>query len=56
LAERIEVEVREDKIHGSIAEITIKAAHGISTDEIQKRVEDILARYTVKYSLKIQQD
>ncbi len=53
LAERIEVSVNEDKIHGSIAEITIKAAQGVSADGIKQKVEDILARYTVKYMLEI---
>ena len=53
LAERIEVSVNEDKIHGSIAEITIKAAQGASTDGIKQKVEDILTRYTVKYMLEI---
>jgi fatty-acyl-CoA synthase len=53
LAERIEVSVKEDKIHGSIAEITIKAAQGVSTDGIKQKVEDILTRYTVKYMLEI---
>jgi fatty-acyl-CoA synthase len=53
LAERIEVSVNEDKIHGSIAEITIKAAQGVSTDRIKQKVEDILTRYTVKYMLEI---
>jgi fatty-acyl-CoA synthase len=53
LAERIEVSVNEDKIHGSIAEITIKAAQGVSADGIKQKVEDILARYTVKHNLNI---
>jgi fatty-acyl-CoA synthase len=53
LAEKIEVSVHEDKIHGSIAEISIKAAPGVSADEIRQKVEDVLTRYTVKYRLKI---
>jgi len=53
LAEKIEVEVNEDKIHGSMAEITIKAAQGVPADDIRRKVEDILARYTVKHNLKI---
>ena len=54
LAETIDVAVKEDKIHGSVAEIAIKAAPGVSTDEIRQKVENILARYTVKHRLKIQ--
>ena len=51
--ESVEISVNEDKIHGSIAEINIKAGPGISADEIKQSVENILARYTVKYKLDI---
>ena len=53
LVKKIEIEVNEDKIHGSMAEITIKAAQGLPADDIRRKVEDILARYTVKHNLKI---
>ena len=55
-AEKIEVEVREDKIHGAIAEITLTAAQGVSEDDIKQKVVDILARYTVQYNIKVQTD
>jgi len=53
LAEKINVSVNEDKIHGSIAEIAIKSAPGVNADDIKAKADDILARFTVKYHLKI---
>jgi fatty-acyl-CoA synthase len=53
LAEKIEVSVNEDKIHGAIAEITLKSAPGVDAVDIKAKVDDILARFTVKYHLKI---
>jgi fatty-acyl-CoA synthase len=52
-AASVEVTVGEDKIHGSMAALTIKPASDVSNDEIEKKVADILARYTVKYTLKL---
>jgi fatty-acyl-CoA synthase len=49
----LEVTVTEDKVHGSMVAIAIKAAPGISNDQIREQVSDILARYTVKYRLEI---
>jgi len=45
--------VSEDKVHGSLATITIQAPAGTSTDQIKEKVDELLARYTVKYDLKI---
>ena len=53
LAEKIEVSVNEDKIHGSIAEIKIKSRPGADAADIKTTADDILARYTVKYKLTI---
>ena len=53
MVETIDISVSEDKIHGSMAEIHIKAKQRASTDEIRQKVADILARYTVKYTLAI---
>jgi fatty-acyl-CoA synthase len=53
LIESVGVTVTEDKIHGSMAAITIKAASEVSHDQIRAKVSDILARYTVKYRLEI---
>jgi len=52
-AESIQVSVREDKIHGALAVIKIEAAPDTSIDELKQKVDDILARYTVKYTLNI---
>ena len=49
----IDLTVTEDKIHGSLVAISIKASSGISKDQIRSKVDDILARYTVKYRLEI---
>ena len=53
LAEKIEVSVNEDKIHGSIAKITIKSAPGVDAVDIKTKADDTLARFTVKYKLTI---
>jgi fatty-acyl-CoA synthase len=53
LAESVEVEVSEDKIHGSLAAITIQTGSGATEDQIKDKVDELLARFTVKYSLKI---
>ncbi|CAB1080001.1 AMP-binding protein [Alkalispirochaeta odontotermitis] len=53
LTESIEIKVKEDKIHGSTAEIKLKAAPGVAADAIKQKAEDILARYTIKYLLEI---
>ena len=52
-AESVKVTVGEDKIHGSMATLAIKPATGVSNDEIENKVADILSRYTVKYTLKL---
>jgi fatty-acyl-CoA synthase len=51
LVESFDVSVDEDKYNGSLAVVTIKARHGISVDEIKHKVDNILARYTVKHDL-----
>jgi len=53
LTESIEVKVNEDKIHGSIAEIKIKAAPGVAADVVKQKAEDVLARFTIKFTLEI---
>jgi fatty-acyl-CoA synthase len=53
MVDSIDVKVAEDKIHGSLATLTIKSASGISEKEIKDRVNEILARYTVQYRLAI---
>jgi fatty-acyl-CoA synthase len=53
LAESIQVSVREDKIHGALAVIKVKPAPEISGGELKQKVDDLLARYTVKYKLEM---
>ena len=53
LVESVDVTVGEDKIHGALAVITIKARPDISIEEIKRKADDILARFTVKYQLEV---
>ena len=53
LVESVEVKVSEDKIHGSLATITVKPATNVSKNRIADAVNEILGRYTVKYRLEI---
>jgi fatty-acyl-CoA synthase len=53
LSDGIAVEVGEDKVHGSLASITIKAAQDISADTIRKKADELLGAYTVRYRLEI---
>lgn len=51
MAESVAVTVSEDKIHGSLAGISIKPASGVSNEALKNRVAEILARYTIRYEL-----
>jgi fatty-acyl-CoA synthase len=51
LAEKIEVMVTEDKVHGAMASITISPSPGISEDTIREKVAELLARYIVRYQI-----
>jgi fatty-acyl-CoA synthase len=53
LAESAAVAVCEDKVHGSLAAITVKAAAPATEDQIKDKVNEILARFTVKYSVEV---
>jgi fatty-acyl-CoA synthase len=54
MAKSIDVTVNEDKIHGALVNIKIKTASGISKEDIIKKVEKLLALYTVRYDLIIE--
>jgi hypothetical protein len=45
------VAVHEDKVHGVLAVITFKAASQISQEEITDKINEILARYPVRYKV-----
>ena len=53
MAESVDIQVAEDKIHGSLATIRVRPAAGVSGEEIEKRVDEILARYTIRYKLEV---
>jgi fatty-acyl-CoA synthase len=53
IVESVEVSVREDKVHGSLATLKIKPAAGASRKEIEDKIAEILGRYTVRYGLEI---
>jgi len=54
MAESVEVEVGEDKVHGVLATIKIKASAAFEMQKIVDKVRDILASYTVKYRVLFQ--
>ena len=51
LVESVQVQVGEDKVHGTLASIQIKAAPNTEQDEIKKRITEILARYTIHWEV-----
>jgi len=51
LALSVEISVGEDMSHGTSAAITIRPAPGISREALVQRIQEILARYTVTYSV-----
>jgi len=53
MAESVNVQVGENKLHGSLATVTVKPAAGVSRQQIENLVDEILGRYTIRYSLEI---
>ncbi|MBM4326930.1 MAG: acyl-CoA synthetase [Deltaproteobacteria bacterium] len=53
LAESITVTVNEDKVHGSVAKITIKPAPGATVETIRTKVDEILGLYTIRYRVEL---
>ncbi len=51
--ESLDVEVREDKLYGTIALVSIRKSPSAAAEEIEARVKEILTRYTVKYELTV---
>ena len=49
VTESVDIQVGEDKVHGSLATITIKPSSNASADEIKKKVDGLLGSYTVRY-------
>jgi len=48
--ERVEVEVKEDKVHGTLAHITIRPAEGVTREQVEGRAKEILGQHTVRYT------
>jgi len=53
MADSIDVTVKEDKVHGTIAIITASPAAGTDVQEIRKHIESILGNYTLYYQVNI---
>jgi len=51
LAEKVEVEVSEDKVHGIKAEIRINCAAGVDREKVKARAVELLANYAVFSSI-----
>ncbi len=49
MARSVAVTVGEDKVHGALAVIRIQPASGVSVEAIEARVQEILARYTIRF-------
>ncbi|MEW6440343.1 MAG: acyl-CoA synthetase [bacterium] len=54
LASSVEVEVREDKVHGTTVRVRVRPAAGVTQEAIRGRVSQLLARYTVHHELTIE--
>jgi fatty-acyl-CoA synthase len=54
MAESVEVEVTEDKVHGCLATIRVKPAPGTSQKEIENKIESILTRFTIRYRMEVE--
>jgi fatty-acyl-CoA synthase len=53
MAESVEVRVGEDRLHGTLATFVIQPNPQVSPDNIKTRVNEILARYPVKYRVEL---
>jgi fatty-acyl-CoA synthase len=49
----IDVDVREDKVHGTIAHVAARPAAGTDPGELRERIDALLGHYTVRYELAI---
>jgi len=54
LVQSVDIAVSEDKVHGSLATISIRQAPGVKEEEIKTKIDEILALYTVQYRLDFQ--
>ena len=54
MADSVDVQVTEDKVHGTKALIRVKASEGVNAEALKKRVPEILARYTIHYEIVVE--
>jgi len=53
LAANISVAAREDKVHGTRVDISVTPSPGVDAEAIKQKVDEILAKYTIKYNIEI---
>ena len=53
MAASIDVHVGEDKLHGTLAKVKIKASTNAKKKDIEEKAKEILARYAVKFEIMI---
>ena len=51
LVKSVDVKVGEDKVHGSLAVISVKPGENASEEDIRAGIDSTLARYSVKYRI-----
>jgi len=51
--ESADVIVSEDKLHGTLATISVKSSEASSKEEVKNKVKDVLSRYVIKYELTV---
>ncbi len=53
LVESWDVKVGEHKVHGTIATINVKPVEGVSIEDVERKISETLARYTVYTEVKM---
>lgn len=49
MVESLRVEAGEDKVHGTQAKIYVKTASGVDMEAVRKKIDELLARYTIPH-------
>ncbi|MEW6333225.1 MAG: acyl-CoA synthetase [Thermodesulfobacteriota bacterium] len=49
MVEKVQVEVGEDKVHGSLATLLIEPACGVERKAIEQKISEILGNFTIRY-------
>jgi fatty-acyl-CoA synthase len=53
MVSNLKVTVSEDKIHGAMARIEAKPSPGVTGEQVIQKIEDLLAKYTVRYNVQL---